>query len=237
MGEGRFVFVEGLMGAGKTTTAAWLTDQLRVMRLPAQFVLEGPTRDAPDHPLRISTGLPHPFAPWQDLTVAGYVALSLGKWHAFVDQARQAATISVCDGLLFHGNMTDLLLMNAPPATVRGYVAAVLASLGVLEPAVIYFQHPDVAQALRAVRDERGRDWEAYQVNWKVASPYSAQHALQGFDGLVRLYQDYRALCDELFAGLTIPKLAIVREADWPRYRRDILAFVQACVRGAQPAG
>ncbi|MBI2760173.1 MAG: hypothetical protein HYX51_01950 [Chloroflexi bacterium] len=200
-------------------------------------MLEGPTRDAPQHPLRVSTSLPHPFAPWQDLTIDGYIAHSLGKWQTFVDQAQRTETISMCDGLLFHGNMADLLLMNAAPDILRGYVARVLACLEILQPVVIYLQHPDVAEALRAVRDERGRERQAYQVNWKVTSPFGVQRSLHGFDGLVQLYQEYRALCDDIFAALTVPKLAIVREGNWPRYRRDILEFLQPFFSGLPRAG
>ena len=38
-----FIFVEGIMGAGKSTTAAFLTDQLRRNGIAARFVPEGPS--------------------------------------------------------------------------------------------------------------------------------------------------------------------------------------------------
>jgi len=50
---------------------------------------------------------------------------------------------------------------------------------------------------------------------------------LHGFDGLVQLYQDYRALCDDIFARLTQPELAICNEGNWARYYHDILEFLQ----------
>jgi hypothetical protein len=87
--------------------------------------------------------------------------------------------------------------------------------------------HTDIARAIRTICDERGSAWETYQVNWKVASPYGVHRSLQGFDGLVQLYQNYRAICDDIFARLTLPKLAICNEGDWARYYREILAFLQ----------
>ncbi|MHB8597639.1 MAG: hypothetical protein ACYDER_12610 [Ktedonobacteraceae bacterium] len=42
--------------------------------------------------------------------------------------------------------------------------------------------HYDIARAIRTICDERGSAWEAYQVNWKVASPYGMQRSLQGAD-------------------------------------------------------
>ncbi len=152
--------------------------------------------------------------------------MSLRKWHAFAQEARQSATVTICDGLLFHGNMTDLMLMNASPEVLHTYVAQVIEIISVLHAVVIYFSHPDIACALRRICDARGSRWEVYQVNWKVLSPYGKERSLQGFDGLVQLYQAYCALCEDIFAQLALPKLAIRNEGDWARYYEEILSFL-----------
>src|SRR2546421_102984 len=118
MRDTRIIFVEGIMGAGKSTTAWFLTERLRQKGVAARFVLEGPTMDEPEHPLRVATELPHPNGVWLDVTVEEYVERSLRKWRTFAREARQSATVTVCDGLLFHGNMTDLMLMNAEPGVL-----------------------------------------------------------------------------------------------------------------------
>ena len=220
-----FIFIEGLMGAGKSTTAEFVTTQLERNGIAAHFLLEGPTIDDPHHPLRVATDLPHPNAAWRDVTVEGFIARSMAKWRTFACQAQQSATVTVCDGLLFHGNMTDLLLMDVAPAVLRHYVEGVIATIQALQPVAIYLRHADVAQALRTVRDVRGSAWETYQVNWKVASPYAMRRSLQGFEGLVHLYQAYHALCDDIFAQLPLPKLVIHHDGDWVRHYHDTLTF------------
>jgi hypothetical protein len=231
----RFIFVEGIMGSGKTTTAWFLTEYLQQHQIPARFLLEGPSIEEPDHPLRVAPTLPHLKEVWLDVTIEQYIELSLRKWHAFAHDAQQSATVTVCDGLLFHGNMTDLMLMNAEPVVLYDYVTQVIESIHNLNPVVVYYYHTDVAQALRTIRDKRGSRWEAYQVNWKLASPYAVQRSLQAFDGLVQLYQAYRALCDEFFAQLTLLKLAILNEGNWPRYYDEILTFLQLPPTSSEP--
>ncbi|HLX41495.1 MAG TPA: hypothetical protein VKR42_13260 [Ktedonobacteraceae bacterium] len=223
----RFIFVEGIMGSGKSTTAEFLTDHMWQQGITARFLLEGPTIEEPEHPLRVATEFPHPNAIWLDLTVEGFIERSLQKWHHCVQAALENPTVTVCDGLLFHGNMTDVLLMNAEPQVLYQYVTQVIECLHSLNPVIIYFYHADIARAIRTICDERGSKWEAYQVNWKVASPYGQQRSLHGFDGLVQLYQSYRTICDDIFAGLTLPKLAICNEGDWARCYQEILGFLQ----------
>ena len=222
----RFIFVEGIMGSGKSTTAWFLTEHLQNNGMASHFMLEGPTVEEPKHPLRVATDFPHPNAIWLDITVDEFIDYSLQKWRSFVQEAQQSSTITVCDGLLFHGNTTDLLLMNADEVLIRHYVTQVIECIQELNPVLIYFYHEDVAKAIRNVCDTRGSDWETYQVNWKVGSPYGKQRSLHGFDGLVQLYQTYRTLCDDIFAQLVVPKLAIRSEGDWVRYYRDILSFL-----------
>ncbi len=215
------------MGAGKTTAAEFLTTRLHRNGITARFLPEGPTTSQRAHPLRVGPTLSPVRTAWYDITIEEYVSLSLEKWRAFAHAAEVAATVTVCDGLLFHGNMTDLLLMDAEPQVLHRYVTAVVESIGGLNPTLIYLRSPDVARAVRAVCEERGSEWEAMQVAWKVGSPYGVRRGLQGFEGLSALYRRYVAICDDLYAQLVLPKVAVVRGGDWTRGYGDILAFLE----------
>jgi hypothetical protein len=231
-----FIFIEGIMGSGKTTTAEWLTGQLRQQGFDARFLAEGPTASHPDHPLRVSADLAHPLAVWRDVSVEEYIDRSLGKWRQFARESRREAAVTICDGLLFHGNMADLLLMDATPKALHGYVTRVIDTLREHAPILIYSRQPDVARALRAVCDDRGSAWESYQVEWKVnSSPYGVARGLRGFAGLAALYRDYCALCDDIFANLVLPKLAHRQVGDWATYRRAISSFLTAPATTTRP--
>lgn len=215
------------MGAGKTTAAEFLTNRLHRNGITARFLPEGPTTLQRAHPLRVGPTLSPVRTAWYDITIEEYVALSLEKWRAFAHAAEASAAVTVCDGLLFHGNMTDLLLMDAESQVLHRYVTAVVESIGGLNPTLIYLRSPDIARAVRAVCEERGSEWEAMQVAWKVAIPYGVRRGLQGFEGLSALYQRYVAICDDLYAQLVLPKVAVVRGGDWARGYGDILAFLE----------
>jgi hypothetical protein len=68
---------------------------------------------------------------------------------------------------LFHGDLTNLFLMDAGSAAITKYIRAVENIVRPLAPLLVYFYQNDVDQAIRAIAAERGQEWVQYQVNWK----------------------------------------------------------------------
>ena len=219
----RLVIIEGIMGSGKSTTARWIAAQLEAAGLRAVAI----TERVDPHPVRGTDGLDHWFQPWLDVTAEGLAERSLAKWRSFVVDARASQTIHALDGQLFHGDLTNLFLMEATPALITKYCRTVNEIVRPLAPVLIYFYQADVERAIRAIAAERGDDWVKYQVDWKLQTPYSRRLGLSGLDGLIALYKDYRALTDDLYSMLDFPKLAIdnSRQA-WDDYYRQIHAHV-----------
>ena len=220
----RLIFIEGIMGAGKSTAARFLAEYLQQNQIEVQFIPEG----GQGHPVRLANNLPHPRQPWEDVTVDEFITQSLEKWRAYVAAMQPLATVSIFDGQLFHGNLTDLLLMDCPQAMLEEYVNQVIQTIAPLQPVVINFYQDDVAQALRATHEQRGDEWIAYQVNWKLQSPYTKRHSLAGQEGLVALYRTYRNLCNELLAQMALPQLHIDNTtSNWTTHYQAIIKFLQ----------
>jgi hypothetical protein len=230
--ETNVIFLDGIMGSGKSTTGSFLANQLGTHRIPSQFVWEG----THPHPVRLLADLPHPFTPWQDVTIEEYIQRSLVKWQSFVATAAQNAAITIFDGQLFHGDMTNLFMMDASEECLFQYTVSIVNLLGPLHPALIYFYQSDIERALEVVFKARGNDWEQYQVNWKTQSPYCVQRALHDYGGLVTMYHAYRAVTDHCFAQLNLPKLALETSAgDWGFYYTQILTFLNLPSEPVQP--
>jgi hypothetical protein len=177
MDRSRLIFVEGIMGSGKSTTARWLARLFRRAGIPAQ-----PVPEARPHPTNVFRSLPHWKQPWLDLTSEELVRRNYVKWQAFVAKALSSSHIFVFDGQLFHGDFTCLFLMNCPPRVLEQYVHTVLQLAGLLNPMILYCYQDDVAQALDHIGAQRGQGWVESQVAWKVASPYGQQRGLVGIE-------------------------------------------------------
>jgi hypothetical protein len=196
----KLVIVEGIMGAGKSTTTLNIARRLEASGIPAIGITEG----VDPHPIRFDWDLP-----WNEMPPAELAKSCIAKWRAYVDGSLTADRISIVDGQLFHGNLTSLLLLEADRGMIDECCRKIVAVSKPLRPLLIYFHQDDVDRAIRAVAAQRGATWVSYQVDWKLASPYARRRGLAGLDGLIALYRDYRALTDRLYADLDIPKISI----------------------------
>ncbi|MGN6141756.1 MAG: hypothetical protein ACTHNV_22905 [Ralstonia sp.] len=216
----RLVIVEGIMGSGKSTTMRFIAEKLREANVPSLAIHE---RTDP-HPVRATDDLAHWFQPWLDITPDQLVQRSVEKWSVFVKTVLQGDTVPVIDGQLFHGDGTNLFLMEADDTVLVRYVRDVSRTIAPLAPFILYFRQEDVAEAIRTVCAERGPEWVSYQVNWKLAAPFCTRRGLVGVDGLIDLYRDYRRMTDRLFDLLPFEKLAIENSRrNWPSYQQLVL--------------
>lgn len=208
------------MGSGKSTTIRHIATKLETADRQARPV----TEMTKPHPVRATDELPHWYQPWLDVTPADLAERSLAKWRNFIGATQAADTVQILDGQFFHGDLTNLFLMDAGSAAIVKYSQAVEAIIRPLTPFLIYFYQDDVEQAIRAIAAQRGQEWVRYQVDWKLQAPYSRRLGLSGLEGLIALYKDYRALTDELYAGLGLAKMAIENSRrTWEIYYQQIM--------------
>jgi hypothetical protein len=202
------------MGSGKTTTVLRATDRLKALGIPAIGITEG----ADPHPIRYDWDLP-----WSQVRADELASAQLAKWRSYVEASRSKELVSLVDGQLFHGNVTAMFLLEAELSLVGEYCRELVASIAPLSPHLIYFRQDDIDAAIRVISAQRGEAWVDYQVGWKLSSPYAVRRGLTGLDGLVTLYRAYRAMTDQLFNGLEMPKLSIENSLqEWSKYDRLI---------------
>src|SRR5262249_19963330 len=198
----KLIFVEGLPGSGKTTTASWLASRLQSERLLVNLFLE----HQPEHPLNVG-GTLHPSgdttgeAFFQRYTPASFVQESLERWQAFVRAALQAEAINVLDSYPFQNTVRVLLQLNATPDCMREYAGQVEDLVMPLQPVLLYFNHQDLIHAfhnLSIISAQRGKVWTDYVIELVTHCPYAMARHLEGFSGALAVIGDYKQLTDSL---------------------------------------
>lgn len=223
MRDTQLILVEGVMGSGKSTISKLIAQRLREQGCKARHVPEGLW----DHPTSVTLASPHWHAIWNEHTPATLILQSQRKWQAFVAATLPLHTVHVFDGQFFHGDLTSLLLINASRPQMTNYIDSLAAISQSLQPRLIYLYQADVKGGLERTGALRGEVWVRRQVEWKVASPYCVGRNYTGISGWLQLYHDYRQLTHDLYARLTLPKLAIETSGGaWEEYQQQICTFL-----------
>ena len=213
MRDTKLIFVEGLPGSGKTTTAAWLASRLHSERLMVNLWLE----HQPEHPLNVG-GTLHPSgsttgeAFFHRYTPASFVQESLQRWQAFVRTALQAEALSVLDSYPFQNTVRVLLQLHASPDCMREYAGQVEALVMPLQPVLMYFNHRDLTYAfhhLSTISAQHGKSWTDYVVELVTHCPYAMARHLEGCSGALAVLSDYKQLTYALLRQSRCPRLVL----------------------------
>jgi hypothetical protein len=218
------VIFEGIMGSGKSTASTWLSRKLRDDSYKTRLISEG----TKPHPTTFLLTLKNWMQPWTEISTVGYSAAWLERWRGFVG-GRDAKTLYVYDGQVFHGDMTSLLRMDAPPDEINATFDALCAIIAPMNPLMVYLYQDDVRAALEHTVAVRSKHFERRQVAWKVDCPYCERRGYAGVEGWFALYEDYRAMTDRLVERAPFPVLSIENSAhDYPAYEAQIVEFLAA---------
>src|SRR5262245_14137110 len=224
----RLIFIDGLPGSGKSTTAEYVAGQLERRGIPCRLLRERET----DHPLNVGGDL-HPSGSttgarmFEAYTVDSFVEESLARWNAVVRDAMGSERISVLDSYPFQNSVRVLSQMDADPAGLAAYQARVEEKAAGLVPVLIYLDPGDAERTIRAIADRRGPAWTDYAISVVTDCPYAVSRGLQGLDGAVAILRAYKHLIDESVIRFPFPTLVLSDcDRQWPDCHARVREFL-----------
>jgi thymidylate kinase len=116
----QLIFIEGVPGSGKSSTARQLAASLSRNRVASQCFSEV----EPNHPLNVG-GEHHPAGAtlgttlFERYTIRAYMAESLSRWRQFVAKAREEQATSILDSYPYQNAARVLLQMGQGSTTSR----------------------------------------------------------------------------------------------------------------------
>lgn len=206
----RVIFVDGLPGSGKSTTADYVARELERRGISCRLLRE---REL-GHPLNVGSEL-HPSGSttgaqmFATYTVDSFVEESVARWNAFVAEAKGTQLVVILDSYPFQNSVRVLLQMGADPVLLSAYQTRVEEKAAELEPVLIYLDAGDAEGAVRGIAEQRGPVWTEYMIAVVTDCPYATARRLQGMSGVVAIMQAYKHLLDESVARFPFAKLAL----------------------------
>jgi thymidylate kinase len=228
MRDTHLIFVEGLPGSGKSTTARYIADRLQQAHMSTQLLAEV----EPDHPLNVGGAL-HPAGDttgadlFAQYTIEAYRAESLTRWTAFVSAAVREPSITVLDSYPYQNAARVLLQLDASPEVVRDYAREVEALTQSLTPVLVFIRRDSTPESFAATTSARGEAWTAYAIEVMTNCPYARHRQLTGGDGALAMLAAYEALLEQLLHDSRLPRIELAGcQRDWQACYERLDAFL-----------
>jgi thymidylate kinase len=222
----KLILLEGIPGSGKSTLAQFITQALIRQDIACQWWYE----EEKNHPLYIfhdQTSLQDTIAALSDGHYRQVVASVLEQWKVFVQSIQSSETIVILDGCLFGYLTWSLFPLDIPVDEIRAYLSQVEQIIHPLQPCLIYLHQQKLQHALEKICQRRGGDTRSHLIDQATQSAYGKRQGLQGFDGMVRYWQDFRAFVEDVFSHFVTSKLTLENSAEnWSLYEWSVLEFL-----------
>lgn len=211
------VFVEGVPGSGKSTTAQFIARQLTAHGQPARWLYEDER--------------PNPLVP--DAPAAGYrswdqfVELRVERWRTHARELSGASGTVVADSALLQRPVFTMLRRDVETPLIERLLNRLADAVAALHPRLVYLGHRDPEHAWRAVAARRGPGFTVSAVRRSEEWPFTQSRGLAGLNGLLTYWRLHGALCDHVVSWLPMSTLRLdVTDGAWPAYRQRIGEFL-----------
>jgi hypothetical protein len=228
MRDTRLILVDGLPGAGKSTTSRLLADWIRASGVPVTLLPE----TFEGHPLNVGGPL-HPAGETTDgelfrlYSPGEYIRESLARWRDFVSAVQPGQNAYILDSYPIQNSVRILFQMELGQEALQDYAWRAEAEMAPLHPLILYFELKEPVQHLLAICKSRGDEWTAGAVQIMTSSPYAVSRGLHGLEGALRCLEDYKAVSDELIRHSRLPALVLKGGAgQWEQCHDEIRKFL-----------
>lgn len=214
--DSKLILIEGLPGAGKTTTTAQLGQMLQGQGIPCRWYLE----EDPDHPIDCA-----------DMKLKDLHEKLPPLWETFVRQAKQEVAVTVIESRLWQNTALFMLMAEYPVEQIIRLHQRVCQVLAPLSPVLLYLFQADVEIAQRRICKVRGQDWMEQEMQSLSKYPWFQSCGLNGFDGWLLFFRAWDGVADELFRDFPYRKTRIENpQDDWGRAYREIGDVLGVCL-------
>jgi hypothetical protein len=217
----RLILIEGMIGAGKTTTASWLEDWLSHRGEDARAHCEV----AADHPIR-TRAVDELRAATRDGGRAGNAgngttgepgAYAASQWRALAGRCLRGRQTVILESTFLQNSVMPAFIDGAPADTVTALFTMIVRQMAPAEPFLVYLRPTDITAAITRTHHTRGQPWSGRNLAFVDNSPWARLRNVRGLGAVIALYQAWEAVVNPLYDQYPFGKLMLTDpQHDWP---------------------
>ena len=243
MATGRLILIEGMIGAGKSTTAAkladWLTSHGEDVCVYNEFADDHPIRTKVTDLLRVAnpdtTTVPPDVG--EDGVARDPQVYGLDQWTRLVSRCTAGQQTVILEGTFLQNSVLPAFMDEAPIDEVKAVFARIESQVASANPLLIYLRPSDIDDALRRVHRARGEAWASQNMAYVSNIPWARRRGLTGRQAIIELYRVWESVVDELLATSSCDTLLVLDpQDDWEAALEHIHSAVRAFPRISYPA-
>ncbi len=127
--------------------------------------------------------------------------IHLQRWRNFADKAVEKKEVSIFECAYFQSQICELMGIHlADSDYISEHLISLIAIVKKLNPVIIYLTQPDIGETIARVAkqrvspDKEHPDWIDLVIGWVEKSKYGRKHELNGFDGVIRFFEERKKL-------------------------------------------
>lgn len=217
--DAALILIEGMTGAGKSTTAKGLADALQDRGFSARWYHEfdgdNPIRSKSADAMKASQhGEPPP-------EIAGYDEQGRNpygawQWSDYATRLRSEKKIGIVESRYWQNLLFARYMAGWEVDALLSYQARQFDAMLLARPFLVYLSNSDVAASIDRILANRDSDWaEWVQQQFQESIP-AKRLGLIGRDAMVGVYREWNAIADRLFDAHAEWKLKLIDPyLDW----------------------
>ncbi len=209
----KLILIEGLPGAGKTTSSVHLGSFLKKQGIACRWYLEKDDH----HPIDCRT-----------FKLKDLAQKLPPLWSAFVEQTVQENIITIIESRLWQNTALFMFMNEHPTDEIVEVHQLVWKELAPLTPTLIFLYQDDIEIALNRLYTVRSKDLIERDIQTTSQYKWFQSRGLKDMEGWVRFFEEWQVVAEHLYCDWPFGKTKVINpQDDWDQAYQEIYHFLQ----------
>ena len=209
----KLILIEGLPGAGKTSTTTYLGKLLSDRGQACCWYLE----EDKHNPIACL-----------DFELKDLCQKMPPLWQALTDQILRDPAITLLESRLWQNTALFMWMSEYSTVDILHYHRLVWQVLSPLSPCLLLLDEENVAEAIRRICAVRGAEWTNQVIHMTSTYPWFQSRGLHDIEGWIWFFEEWQAVAGLLFQDWPFHKIRIANpHENWNRAYQQIHEFLQ----------